>query len=51
MVKSVPAITAELIVTGEVPVDVSVNDCVVAMFTATFPKFRFAALTESCGAV
>jgi hypothetical protein len=41
----VPEIEAELTVTGAVPVDVSVNDCVVAVFTVTFAKFRLAALT------
>jgi hypothetical protein len=40
---------AEPIVTGEVPVDVSVNDCVVAVFTVTLPKLRVAALTANCG--
>jgi hypothetical protein len=50
-VNPVPAITAEPTVTGEVPVDVKVNDCVAAVLIATLPKFRFAALTESCGAV
>jgi hypothetical protein len=49
IVKPVPVIAAELTVTGEVPVDVSVNDCVVAVFTVTPPKFRFAALTVNCG--
>ena len=42
-------IVAELIVTGEVPVDVSVNDCVVAVFTVTLPKLKPAALTVNCG--
>ena len=32
-------------------VDVSVSDCVVAVFTVTLPKFRFAALTVNCGLV
>jgi hypothetical protein len=50
-VKPVPAIVAELTVTGEVPVDVSVSDCVVAVFIAVLPKLRLEALTESCGAV
>jgi len=47
IVKPAPVIVAELTVTGEVPVDVSVNDCVVAVFTVTLPKFRFAALTAN----
>jgi hypothetical protein len=40
---------AEPIVTGAVPVDVSVNDCVVAVFTVTLPKLKLAALTVNCG--
>ena len=42
-------IVAEVTVTGEVPVDVSVNDCVVAVFTVTLPKLKLAVLTVSCG--
>jgi hypothetical protein len=42
-------IVAELTVTGEVPADVSVNDCVVAVFTVTIPKVKLAALTVNCG--
>ena len=38
-------IVAALIVTGDVPVDVNVSDCVVAVFTVTLPKLRLAALT------
>jgi hypothetical protein len=38
-------------VTGEVPVDVSVNDCVVVVFTVTLPKLRLAVLTVNCGLV
>jgi hypothetical protein len=49
IVKPVPVSAAELIVTGEVPVDVSVNDCVVAVFTVTLPKLRLAALSANCG--
>ena len=37
-------ITAEFTVTGEVPVEVSVSDCVVAVFTVTLPKLNVAAL-------
>ena len=48
-VKPDPAIVAELIVTGEVPVDVNVNDCVVAVFTVTLPKLKVPALTLNCG--
>jgi hypothetical protein len=43
-------IAAEFTVTGDVPVDVSVNDCVVAEFTVTLPKVRFDVLTVNCGA-
>jgi hypothetical protein len=42
---------AELTVTGDVPVDVKVNDCVVAVFTVTLPKLRLVALTDNCGFV
>jgi hypothetical protein len=49
MVKPAPAIVAELTVTGEVPVEVRVNDCVVVVLTVTLPKLRVAALTASCG--
>jgi hypothetical protein len=49
MVKPAPLIDAELIVTGELPVDVSVIDCVVGEFSATLPKLRLAALTVNCG--
>jgi hypothetical protein len=51
IVKPVPVIAAEFTVTGEVPVDVKVNVCVVAVFTVTLPKLRLAALTVNCGAV
>jgi hypothetical protein len=44
-VKPAPLIAAEFTVTGDVPVDVSVNVCVAAVFTVTFPKLRLAALT------
>ena len=49
IVKPVPVIAAELTVTGAVPVDVSVNDCVVAVFTVTLPKLKVAVLTVNCG--
>jgi hypothetical protein len=49
IVKPAPVITTEFTVTVEVPVDVSVNDCVVAVFTATLPKLRLATLTDNCG--
>ena len=49
IVKPAPVMVAEFTVTGEVPVDVSVSDCVVAVFTVTLPKLRFAELTVNCG--
>jgi hypothetical protein len=42
-------IAAEFTVTGDVPVDVNVNDCVVGVFTVTLPKLRLALLSVSCG--
>jgi hypothetical protein len=47
--KPAPVIAAELTVTGDVPVDVSVNDCVVGVFTGKLPKFKLAVLTVNCG--
>jgi hypothetical protein len=44
MLKPAPVIAAELTVTGDAPVDVSVNDCVVAVFTVTLSKLRLPAL-------
>jgi hypothetical protein len=44
-VKPAPEIVAELTVTGDVPVDVNVNDCVVEVLAVTLPKLRLAALT------
>jgi len=49
IVKPAPVIAAEFTVTGAVPVDVSVNDCVVAVFTVTLPKLKLAELTANCG--
>jgi hypothetical protein len=49
IVKPVPVIAAEFTVTGEVPVDVSVNDCVVGVFTVTLPKLKVPALSVNCG--
>ena len=43
--KPAPVMVAELTVTGDVPVEVSVNDWVVAVFTVTLPKLKVAALT------
>ena len=47
IVKPAPVMVAELTVTGAVPVDVSVNDWVVDVFTVTLPKLRLAALTAN----
>jgi hypothetical protein len=49
IVKPAPVIAAEFTVTGDVPVDVSVNVCVVVVFTVTLPKLRLVALTVNCG--
>jgi hypothetical protein len=49
MVNPAPAIEAELIVTADVPVDVSVAARVVAEFTVTLPKLKLAVLTVNCG--
>ena len=43
--KPPPVIAAELTITGDVPVDVNVNDCVVDVLIVTLPKLRLAALT------
>jgi hypothetical protein len=45
IVKPVPVIAAELTVTGAVPVEVSVNVWVVAVFTVTLPKLKVAEFT------
>ena len=47
IVKPAPVIAAEFTVTGEVPVDVNVSDCVVAVFTVTLPKLRLPALSAN----
>jgi hypothetical protein len=47
IVKPAPVMVAELTVTGAVPVDVNVNDWVVAVFTVTLPKLRLAVLTAN----
>jgi hypothetical protein len=49
MVKPAPLIVTEFTVTAEVPVDVSVNVCVVVVFTAILPKLRLPALIVNCG--
>jgi hypothetical protein len=48
-VKPAPVITAEFTVTGDVPVDVSVNDFVAEEFTVTLPKLSEVALNDNCG--
>jgi hypothetical protein len=50
-VKPVPVAATDVTVTGAVPVDVSVNDCVDGVFNVTPPKLRLEALTASCGLV
>jgi len=44
IVKPVPEIAAEFTVTGEVPTEVRVKVCVVAVLSVTLPKFRLIAL-------
>jgi hypothetical protein len=51
IVKPAPVIAAEFTVTGDVPVDVSVSDCVVAVLTVTLPKLRLGALIVNSGLV
>jgi len=48
-VKPEPEIEAEFTVTGDVPVDESVTDCVVEEFTFTLPKLSVVEFTVSCG--
>ena len=48
-VKPAPVIVAALIVTGAVPVEVKVTDCVDDEFTVTSPNVRPAALIVNCG--
>jgi hypothetical protein len=47
MVKPAPVIVAALIVTGAVPVDFIVTECVTGSFTATLPKVTLVALMLS----
>ena len=49
IVKLVPLNVAELMVTGAVPVEVSVRGSVEAVFTVTLPNSKLAALTVSPG--
>jgi hypothetical protein len=48
-VKPPPLAVAELMVTGAVPVDVSVTGSVEAVFTVTLPNAKLAGLIVSCG--
>ena len=48
-VNPVPVIVAELIVTGAVPDDDKITDCVDELFTATLPKAMLLALRVSAG--
>jgi hypothetical protein len=47
--KEAPLNPPELIVTADVPDDVSVSDSVDVEFTATLPKFRLVELSVNCG--
>lgn len=49
VVKPAPVIEAALMVTGDVPDELMVNDCFVAVFTGTLPKLRLVVLTVNCG--
>jgi hydrogenase/urease accessory protein HupE len=49
MVKPVPVSVAELMVTGEVPVDVNVTGCVAAEPSVTLPNVKLSALTARAG--
>jgi hypothetical protein len=51
MLNPVPANVAALTVTGAVPLDVMVTDCVATVFRSTLPKATLVALTVSVGVV
>ena len=51
IVKPEPVNAAELMVTGAVPVDVSVTGCVDGVFSVTLPNIRLTALSVNCGLV
>ena len=51
IVKPAPVSAAELMVTGDVPVEVRVTGCVEAVLTVTLPKVRLAVLSVNCGLV
>jgi hypothetical protein len=48
MVKPAPVIEAEFTVTGDVPEEVSVSDCVADEFTLTLPKLSVVLLGVNC---
>ncbi len=50
-VKPVPPIVAELIISGAVPVEVTVSGSVEVDPTPTLPKLKLVELTDSCGVV
>jgi len=50
-VNAAPLIEIEFTVTGPVPEDVSVRDCVVELPTATLPKLRLVPLSANVGVV
>ena len=50
-VKPVPAKISELMVTGAVPLELSVTGCVDAVFSVTSPNIRLTALSVNCGLV
>jgi hypothetical protein len=47
MLKAAPVMEAEFTVTGDLPEEVSVNDCVAEEFTATLPKLSVVALSDN----
>jgi DMSO/TMAO reductase YedYZ molybdopterin-dependent catalytic subunit len=49
ILKPLPVSVAELMVSGAVPEEVSVTDCVEAVFTTTLPKLTLLALRVSAG--
>ena len=48
--KPVPVSVSALMVSGAVPEEVRVTDCVAVEFTVTLPKFRLAELRLNAGA-
>src|SRR5438309_5692486 len=49
MVKDPPATEAEFTVTGDVPVELSVNDWLAVVLRFTLPKLRLEVLSDNCG--